>query len=155
MGFKGRIEVLPNCIDVDAFIPQFGGEENSIGYFGRLSKEKGLVTLIKAVKGISGVRLKIIGEGPIRPALESLVSKEKVLNVDFLGYKGGGELEDEIRSCRFLVLPSEWYENNPRSVVEGFALGKPVIGANIGGIPELVRDSVTGLLFDAGNAQDL
>ena len=55
----------------------------------------------------------------------------------------------------FTVLPSECYENNPRSVLESFALGKPVIGARIGGVPELVKDNETGLTFEAGDAEDL
>lgn len=55
----------------------------------------------------------------------------------------------------FVVLPSEWYENNPRSAIEAFALGKPVVGSNIGGIPELVRNTKTGLIHEPGNAVDL
>ena len=55
----------------------------------------------------------------------------------------------------FTVLPSECYENNPRSVLESFALGKPVVGARIGGVPELVKDNETGLTFEAGDSEDL
>jgi glycosyltransferase involved in cell wall biosynthesis len=55
----------------------------------------------------------------------------------------------------FVVLPSEWYENNPRAIIEGFALGKPAVGSRIGGIPELVRDDETGFTFQAGDPEDL
>lgn len=55
----------------------------------------------------------------------------------------------------FVILPSEWYENNPYAVIEAFALGKPVIGSRIGGIPELVKDFETGLTFEPGNEEDL
>jgi len=76
-------------------------------------------------------------------------------NIKFLGYKTGEELKKEIRKSMFVVLPSEWYENNPRTVLESFALGKPVIGSRIGGIPELVRDGITGYTFEVGNVEDL
>ena len=72
-----------------------------------------------------------------------------------MGYKTGEELHQEIRHSLLTVLPSEWYENNPRSILEGFALGRPAIGARIGGIPELVIEGETGLTFESGNALDL
>ncbi|MCF6153377.1 MAG: glycosyltransferase [Candidatus Kuenenia stuttgartiensis] len=72
-----------------------------------------------------------------------------------LGYQKGDELYREIKKSKAVVLPSEWYENNPISVLEAFALGKPVIGARIGGIPELIKEKETGLLFEPGNSIDL
>jgi glycosyltransferase involved in cell wall biosynthesis len=154
MGFKGKIVYLPNFVRLEEFKPQFEWQENSIVYFGRLSKEKGLFTLIEALKGID-IKLKIIGEGPIRKSLELGVRSNEVNNVEFLGYKCGEELKNEIKKSMFVVLPSEWYENNPRSIIEGFALGKPAVASRIGGIPELVKDKETGLTFDPGNANDL
>ncbi|OOP57052.1 MAG: group 1 glycosyl transferase, partial [Candidatus Brocadia carolinensis] len=112
-------------------------------------------TLIDAVKNIANITLKIIGEGPIKEDLELKVRNEKITNVCFLGYKTGRELNEEVRKAMFVLCPSEWYENNPRCIVEGYALGKPVIGARIGGIPELVRDNETGLTFESGNSEDL
>jgi glycosyltransferase involved in cell wall biosynthesis len=69
--------------------------------------------------------------------------------VRFAGYKSGRELFDEVSRAMVVVFPSECYENNPRSIIEAFALGKPVVASNIGGIPELVRDGDTGMLFEA------
>lgn len=155
MGFQGRIEYLPNFVQVDEYRPQFDWQERSIVYFGRLSKEKGLVTLLKAMQGLPDIRLKLIGEGPLRGALEQETENLKLKNVEFLGYKNKDELNGEIKKSMFVVLPSEWYENNPRTIIEGFALGKPAVGARIGGIPELVRDNETGLLFEPGNVEDL
>ena len=155
MGFRGKIIYLPNFVSVEEYIPQYEWVENSIVYFGRLSKEKGLFTLIDAVKNIASVTLKIIGEGPIKENLELKVRNEKITNVRFFGYKTGRELNEEVRRAMFVVCPSEWYENNPRCIVESYALGKPVIGARIGGIPELVRDNETGLTFESGNSEDL
>jgi glycosyltransferase involved in cell wall biosynthesis len=155
MGFKGKIIYLPNFVRVEDYVPQYGWEENYIVYFGRLSEEKGLFTLIEAVKDIPGITLKIIGEGPLKESLELKVESLKLNNVKLLGYKTGHELKEEIKKAMFVVCPSEWYENNPRSIIESFALGKCAIGARIGGIPELVRDNETGLTFEPGSVDDL
>lgn len=155
MGLKGEVVFLPNCVDVSEFGPDFEWRDRSIVYVGRLSHEKGLETLIDAVREVAGVGLKIIGEGPLKRYLEEKVKAERIDNVAFLGYLTGSDLHDEIRNSMFLVIPSEWYENNPRTVIEAFALGKPVVGARIGGIPELVRDWETGLTHTVGNVDDL
>ena len=76
-------------------------------------------------------------------------------NVTFYGYKTGGALWDLVRAARAVVLPSEGYENAPLSILEAYALGKPAIGARIGGIPELIHEGVTGRLFESKNTQDL
>ncbi len=154
MGFRKEIVHLPNFINTKDYSPKFNFKEKIICYFGRLSKEKGLFTLIEAIKGID-TKLKIIGDGPNKKDLEEKVRRENLESVSFLGYKSGEELKKEVRNSMVLVLPSEWYENYPRSVMEAFALGKPVIGARIGGIPELVKDGETGLTFDPANAEDL
>jgi glycosyltransferase involved in cell wall biosynthesis len=167
MGFKGRVEYLPNFVNLEEYMPRYESSENAIVYFGRISKEKGIATLIEAVKGLD-VNLKIIGEGPLRESLErgagSLESggssskphtPNPTFQIQFLGYMSGEKLKDEIRNALCVVVPSEWYENNPRSVIEAFALGKPVIGARIGGIPELVKDGETGYTFTSGDVNDL
>lgn len=150
MGFKGKIFHLPNFLELDDFSPCYEAKENSIVYAGRLSPEKGVANLLEAVKGLD-VKLKIIGDGPIRDELE----KTKPKNVISLGYMNQEQLKEEVRDSIALIIPSEWYENNPRVVLEAFALGKPVIGSRIGGIPELVKDSETGYTFTPGNALDL
>jgi len=154
MGFKGEVICLPNFINLEDFEPSYDYKERSIIYFGRLSEEKGLFTLVEGVKGID-IKLKIIGDGPLEKELESKVKEDRLDNIFFTGYKKREELKEKIRKSMFMVLPSEWYENNPRTVIEAFALGKPVIGARIGGIPELVQDGITGLTFEPGNVEDL
>ena len=154
MGFNREVIHLPNFVDLTDFQPKYQGEENSIVYFGRLSPEKGLLTLLKAVKGLD-VQLKIIGDGPLKQELENKVSTENMSNVEFLGYRSGDELQGIIKNCIATITPSQCYENNPRTVIESFALGKPVIGTNIGGIPELVIDGRTGYTFEPGNPDDL
>ena len=154
MGLKGKVVHLFNFVSLDDCRPQYEFIEKSIVYAGRLSHEKGLFTLIEAMKGLD-VKLKIIGDGPLMQGLGDRVAGLGLKNVEFLGYKTGEEFKNEIKKSMFVVLPSECYENNPRSVIESFALGKPVVGAQIGGIPELVKDGKTGLTFEAGNVGDL
>jgi glycosyltransferase involved in cell wall biosynthesis len=155
MGLKGEVVYLPNCVDVAGFEPAFEWQENSIVYVGRLSHEKGVQTLINAVKVMSDIKLKIIGDGPLRADLERQIKAEQIKNVVFCGYKTGQDLHNEIKKSMLLVIPSECYENNPRTVIEAFALGKPAVGARIGGIPELVRDWETGLTYTSGDKDDL
>jgi len=157
MGFKGRVEYVPNFTSLSQYEPSYGSTERRALYFGRLSKEKGLLTLIKAAQNVQvpGFSLDILGEGPFQEELEAKVREHRMTKIRFLGYKKPTELAEDIRRAAVLVLPSEWYENNPRMIIEGFALGKPAVGARIGGIPELVRDGLTGFTFTPGDAIDL
>lgn len=75
--------------------------------------------------------------------------------MEFLGYKSGKELTDLVENAYFIIVPSEWYENNPMTIIEGYAAGVPVIGTNIGGIPEIIEEGVTGYLFTPANSVDL
>jgi glycosyltransferase involved in cell wall biosynthesis len=118
-------------------------------------RNKGLSTLVDAVKSIDDIELKIIGEGPLKAYLFNRIYDENIVNVRLLGFQNMFQLHNEIRDSMFTVVPSELYENNPLAVIESFALGKPVIGSNIGGIPELVVDNETGNTFEPGNAADL
>jgi len=154
MGFKREVTLLPYFMVLNEHIPQYSCKRKNIIYFGRLSREKGIITLIDAVKGLN-TTLEIIGEGPIKERLEAKVKSQGLSNVKILGYKLGNDLKNAIRDSMFVVVPSEWYENYPFSVIESFSLGKTVIGSKIGGIPELVKDNDTGLTYEPGNVQDL
>lgn len=124
-------------------------------YFGRLSYEKGLITLIMAFSQIRDVKLKIAGTGPQEIYLKDLVQKLGLDNIDFIGFKSGGELNSIISNASFNIVPSEWWENNPMSIIEANAAGIPVIGANVGGIPEIILDGETGYLFEMKNVVHL
>lgn len=123
-------------------------------YFGRLSGEKGLVTLLQAMRDYPGAKLKIVGGGPEEGKLKALAHEMK-LNVEFTGPKHGEELKRIVANARFIIVPSEWYENSPLVIYEAFATGKPVIGADIGGITELITPGKDGYLFPAGDARIL
>jgi len=124
-------------------------------FFGRLSYEKGIKTLISAFKETPRCKLKIAGTGPLEDELKAFVSENKMNNVEFLGYQSGKPLQDLVSNAYFIMVPSEWYENNPMTIIEGYAAGVPVIGARIGGIPEIIEDGKTGYLFESGNKEEL
>lgn len=145
----GRIAYIPNCIDADAYSPA-RDEGDYIVYAGRLAPEKGLATLVRAT-ALSRQRLVLAGSGPEESALRKL-AQEQGAEVAFTGHLDKPALKRLIGEARALVLPSEWYENAPISVLEAYALGRPVIGTRIGGIPELVADGQTGRLVEPGNA---
>ena len=154
-GFSpGKVVHIPNFVDVDAYKPT-DGHDGYFVYCGRLIEEKGLKTLLDAMRLVKTGKLLIVGAGPQRQELEAFAREHKLQNVTFTGYLTGEVLQNAVRGAMFSVLPSEWYENNPISVLETFALGKPVIASSIGGIPEVITDGQEGLLFQSGSAQDL
>ena len=124
-------------------------------YYGRLSFEKGLHTLILGFSKHKDKCLKIVGAGPLEEELKKLCNEKSITNVEFLGYKTGEELYDIVRRAKFVCVSSECYENNPMTIIESFTLGVPVIGASIGGITEIVEDGKTGFLFESGNIASL
>lgn len=124
-------------------------------YYGRLSYEKGVETLIKAFVDFPELKLKIVGSGPLEERLKLLSKGHKANNIEFLGFKTGNDLFDIVAHSKFVCVPSEWYENNPMTIVEPYTLGVPVIAANIGGIPEIVDNKKTGLLFKSGSVESL
>nr|MBF0221955.1 glycosyltransferase family 4 protein [Desulfobulbaceae bacterium] len=145
-----KISVLPNGIDLDRFIPHYDDKEYGL-YFGGLSKEKGIETLLKAHKLLPlKYALNVVGTGPLAERLSA-----EFREVDFLGYKSGDELITLIKEAAFVVVPSEWFENCSMVVLEAMAYGKPVIGSRIGGIPEQIEDGISGFLVEMGNAGEL
>lgn len=145
---------IPNFVDVQQYKPN-SSSNGYVLYFGRLSKEKGILTLVKAMKSLKSIELYIVGDGPLRSEIEKYIEEAGMKNIKLLGFKGGDELASLIQNCYLTVLPSESYENAPMSVLEAMACGKPVIGADIGGIPELVQHGRTGLVFEPKNSEQL
>ena len=153
---------LPDSIvqEIDSVEPLCETEPYLL-YFGRLSKEKGVDILLEAyawyVETVDApMRLKIVGTGPLESGLKALAERLDVSgNVDFAGFKSGLELRSIVKGATFSVMPSVWYENMPYAGIESLASGTPVIGSNIGGIPELVIEGETGFLAGPGNVDDL
>lgn len=120
-------------------------------FFGRISNEKGIKTLLEAFKQLPKIQLKIAGTGPLFEELKMW----SLPNVEFLGFRSGDDLKKQIMNSSFVIVPSECYENNPMSIIEAYTLGKPVIGSNIGGIPELIEEKKTGMLFTVKSVENL
>lgn len=155
---------MPNFLTDDVIAETADAPRGDFGapylvYFGRLSKEKGVDVLIRAFGRAQeslpdGLRLAIVGDGPMRSELEDLASGLGE-RVTFLGYRSGRELRGLVKGALFSVVPSTWCENMPFSVVESLLAGTPIIGSDLGGIPEMVTDGRTGFVFPAGDVAAL
>jgi len=151
---RKKIRTLRLYIDLRSFRPKYEAGNYAI-YFGRISPEKGILTLLKAMKRVSDFQLLVVGEGPQREELERFSAENGMGNVSFLGYKDGDNLRQLVAQAAFVLLPSEWYENSPLVTYEANALGKPVLASNIGGIPENIEPGETGMLVEPGNVDQL
>ena len=149
-----RIVVVPNFIDIPKS-PPLQEHDGYFLYFGRLSIEKGVEHLIRAMQNLRDQKLIIIGYGPDEPRLKDLVSTMHLTNVEFQGARWEDELRPLLNRAMCVVVPSYWHENSPMVIYQSFAAGKPVIASRRGGIPDLVDHKVNGLLFEAGNVDDL
>ena len=143
---KSNIVWMRNPLSLDTKYELNDHDDGYILYFGRLSKEKGVKTLIDSMKDIN-YKLIILGTGPIDDELHEYVKNNNISNVEFKGFQQGEALTNYIRNARCVVLPSKWYENGPYSAMETMALGKPLIVSNLGGLPELVEDTKNGYIY--------
>ena len=141
-----RVVVKPNFVDFDAPEP---APRSGLLFVGRLSVEKGVATLAAAMTRLPGASLRVAGDGPEAGLLDG------VAGVTRLGSLPGEAVRVEMGRASALVVPSIWYENFPRTIVEAFACGLPVIASRIGALADIVTDGETGLLFEPGNPQDL
>jgi glycosyltransferase involved in cell wall biosynthesis len=146
-----RIVHIANGVDLELIKPEFSPGRYML-YAGRLSREKGVFTLIAALRGTK-VPLRIVGDGPVRDTAQQLASGAD--NIQFQGHCVGEQLAVLFRGASCIIQPSEWYENAPMSLLEAYAYGKPVVASRIGGLPELVDVGSTGELFDPGNVEQL
>lgn len=145
--FAKKTVALHNFIDKVEW--QETEKKDYVLYFGRFSEEKGIGTLIQVCKELPDVQFIFAGTGPLEETINGIP------NIKNVGFQKGKALEQLIREARFSIYPSEWYENCPFSVMESQMYGTPVLGADIGGIPELIQVGKTGELFESGNANEL
>jgi glycosyltransferase involved in cell wall biosynthesis len=147
-----KVVHIPNGIDTSRI--EASGQEQEKGfvlYLGRLSPEKGVETLLQAHAADDAAwRLVVAGTGPL---LQDLKSRFPL--AEFTGHLTGDALKTRLREASLVVVPSEWHENSPLSILEAMAHAKPIVASRIGGIPELVRDGETGFLFNPKDAQEL
>ncbi len=150
-----KLFIRPNFVYAPPLSANGGGAGNYAIYMGRLSAEKGCWTLIRAFEQLPRVPLKILGTGPLERELRDYVNSKEIGNIQFLGFKSGDEKWQLLRNSLCLVVPSEWYENFPVTVLEAYMAAKPVVASRMGGLPYIVDDGKSGLLFEAGNVNEL
>lgn len=149
-----KMTVVHNFINTSGIEPNTKPGEYFL-YFGRLERIKGVFTLVEAASSLQETPLLIVGTGEADRELATIIETRGLEHIRLLGFKQGEELHQLIRHSICCILPSQWYENCPLSVLESHAFGKPVIGSNIGGIPELISDRVDGFLVPPGDADAL
>jgi glycosyltransferase involved in cell wall biosynthesis len=148
-----RIQVKPNFVLPDPGMKPGAGEYAL--FVGRLVKSKGVPVLLKAWKGLSEIPLHIIGDGPCSEEIEKSLASGELKSVTYRGRLPRAETLAAMKSARFLLFPSEWYEGFPVTIAEAFACGVPVLASRLGAMLEIIADGITGLHFEAGNAADL
>jgi glycosyltransferase involved in cell wall biosynthesis len=148
-----RLFVRPNFLFEDPGIGEHDREY--VLFIGRLSPEKGVMTMIDAWKNHPNIPLKIIGEGPQRPDIEEYIRLHQLNQIELLGFLPLIEVYKVLKKALFLVMPSVWFETFGRVIIEAYATGTPVIASRLGAMNELIVEKETGLLFDPGNALDL
>jgi len=150
---RDKISIKPNIIYPDT--PKQNQDKGYALYVGRLSGEKGVSVLLEAWKSINNIPLKIAGDGPLTNELKSYVHSHKIENVEFLGFISKDQYKIYMSGAKFLVIPSVCYENFPCVVVEAYSYGIPIIASDLGSLPEIVLDKLTGVVFKPGDSNDL
>ena len=146
--YKGKTAAIHNYIELPEVNSDYK-KDDYVLFFGRLSEEKGVDMLVRACRALPDIRFKVAGGGPMEEAVKNIP------NVEFVGFKTGGELHRLIAEAKFSVYPSLWYENCPLSILESESFGTPVICTSLGGMPELVEDGVTGRVIPEAEPETL
>lgn len=147
---SSRIDVVPNMRSFSIESYSSPNEGKYVAYVGRISEEKGVLSFVEAARTLSNISFKIAGTGPLVTSLSM-----KSSNCELVGFLKKNKLVEFYKKSRFIVFPSIWYETFGLTIVEAMLHSRPVIASKIGGIPDIVDDGVTGLLFEPGDADDL
>jgi glycosyltransferase involved in cell wall biosynthesis len=144
---------VPNFV----FSGDFNPTREPASYFlfaGRLVRHKGILTLIRAMRQLPQAQFVVAGDGPLRSEVERM-AQDQANQIRIVGFRDGAELRDLLENCLAVIVPSEWYENCPYSILEAMAAGRAVLASRIGGNPELVANGCNGLLFTPGDERGL
>jgi glycosyltransferase involved in cell wall biosynthesis len=150
---REKVVVKPNFTWDPGY--QIKKREDYVLYVGRLSREKGIYTLLNAWLSLSDIPLKIVGSGPLLHYVQEFKRKNKLECIEIVHQRPNSEVIEMIRSARFLVVPSECYESFPMAIVESFSCGTPVVAPKLGSMGEIISDGITGLLFEPTDSSDL
>jgi len=145
-----RIGLIPNMVQPLGDGQQAGAVGSFVGFVGRMSPEKGVDVFLEAARACPDIPFKIAGD-----AGKYQSQKELPVNVELLGHLNRDDLNEFYQQCRFVVVPSLWYEGFPGVIIEAMRYSKPVIASRIGGLPEIVEHEKTGLLFEPDNEKEL
>ncbi|HVP57145.1 MAG TPA: glycosyltransferase, partial [bacterium] len=155
---KSKVEALgwtaSRIVHLPYFVPlgpdHSARNQGYVLFMGRITTEKGVTTLLEAAAICQAVEFVLAGEGPDLDGFKHLARRRGLTNIRFVGYAQGSSLERLREGALGVIVPSLWYENLPLTILEAFASGKPVVAADSGGIPELVKEGTTGYLFERG-----
>lgn len=150
---EAKIVVKPNFTQ-QSVLPRSQNQGYAL-YIGRLSVEKGVKILLEAWQSIKHIPLKIIGEGPLAAEFKAYAQLHNLSNVEFLGHCSPEKCQEYMKAAKFLVVPSQCYENFPRVIAEAFSCGVPVVASRLGSLAEIIEDGTTGILFDPKQAASL
>ncbi|MBP9855310.1 MAG: glycosyltransferase [Candidatus Omnitrophica bacterium] len=148
-----KIFIKPNFLYASP--PELKADQGYALYVGRLSEEKGVEVLVNAWKEIKDYPLKIVGDGPLKAYLSGLLHNNQIQNVELLGHVDDNKRNQLLQGAKFVIVPSICYETFSLIVAESMAYGVPVIGSRLGSLQEIIEDQKDGMLFEAGNSQDL
>ena len=147
---ENKLVIKPNFLNLTEKKTQSISEKNNAIFASRISKEKGILSLIKAFEKIN-INLDVLGDGP----LFNEIKKNNINNIKLHGNLSRDEVNKYINKSKFLVFPSEWYESFPMTILEAFREGTLVLASNIGSIKSIIKDRFNGILFEPGNKSDL
>ena len=152
---RDRISVVGNFLPDPLPAPGPAHRPPRVLFLGRLSPEKGVATLIEAAAHLPELTVGVLGDGPDAASLAALARSQGLVNVEFLGKVTGEAKWAAMRQARAVVIPSVWYEHFPFVLLESMATGTPAIASRLGSLAELIEDGQTGMLFRAGDSEDL
>ncbi len=154
---KSEIAHIKNFLPVDTKFNEKNPDKGYLLYFGRISEEKGIITLLKAMKKLNNnVPLYILGTGALEDEVKAFIKNHNLEDkVKMFGFKSGDELKTFVAQAKCIILPSEWYENGPYAIMEAMSQGKPVIVSRFGGLPEIVEEGKTGFICNPFDSNDL
>jgi glycosyltransferase involved in cell wall biosynthesis len=153
-----RIIVRPHSVGIESASDAVGAPGSGLQshdpyflYLGRLSREKGLLTLLAAFERLPDIALRIAGSGPLEPELQRRLTERPMPNVQMLGFQTGAAKAELLRNARAIIMPSECFETFGITVLEAYAVRRPVIASDAGALPYLVEDGITGCVFERAN----
>lgn len=155
---RSKLVVVNNPVAINEDASNKGGikQNSNFVFIGRYERIKGIMTLLKAINELEDVSLNLYGKGPLNREIDDFIVKNNLQSrICNNGFVDRASINGIIENASALVIPSEWLENYPYSVSEALAMGVPVIGSNVGGIPEMIYPGLNGLIFEHGNVEDL